>query len=253
MSSIDDFKKLQPTLTALPVDQVMAPNMPVHLMVQEAENLYHWATLDKEALVSVGLDVQVLEDIQPASGALRYAEGEWYKVRFSRADAQKQWSEESPWAFDLRNRLVHDFLFALRNDEALLTQVRGISDGNGNADMIQDLIKLRALGLEYVDELKKINFDVSLLEKAAETADRMGNLLGVVSADSPAENDARDLRDRAFTHLKKLVGEVREYGKYVFYRNEERYRGYVSKYFRRANRTSGKTDKPAAVEEPVAA
>ena len=253
MSSMDDFNTLKPVLAGIPAEEVHSPVMPVHIMAQEAENLYHWALQDRDALVNVGMDPAVIGNIAPAAGALRFAEGEWYKMRYSRDDVQKQWNEESPQAFELRDRLLHDFLFAFRNDENLLQRVRGISEGSGNADMIQDLVKLRAIGLENAGPLEKIHFDASLLDRAAETADRMSDLLGAVNTELPEESGARDLRDRAFTHLKKLVTEVREYGKYVFYRNDERYRGYVSSYFRRINRANGKAGKAEPAEAPATA
>ena len=42
------------------------------------------------------------------------------------------------------------------------------------------------------------------------------------------------MRDKAYTHLKQAVDEVRECGHYVFWRNEARLKGYSSRYFRKA-------------------
>ena len=42
------------------------------------------------------------------------------------------------------------------------------------------------------------------------------------------------MRDKAYTHLKQAVDEVRECGQYVFWRNEARLKGYSSRYFRKA-------------------
>jgi hypothetical protein len=58
------------------------------------------------------------------------------------------------------------------------------------------------------------------------------------------ENDMRDMRDRAYTLLRNIVNDIRECGKYVFYRDERRYRGYTSGY----HRVSGRSP---AVEEPA--
>ncbi|MCH9008526.1 hypothetical protein IIA29_11070, partial [candidate division KSB1 bacterium] len=42
------------------------------------------------------------------------------------------------------------------------------------------------------------------------------------------------MRDKAYTHLKQAVDQVRECGQYVFWRNEARLKGYGSRYFRKA-------------------
>ena len=248
MSGLENLNALQSVLAAIPSDEVMAPNMPSHVAVQEAENLLQWALSDKDALVAAGLDSKIFDEIEPASLALRYAEGMWVNVRYSRAEARKMWNEESVVAFALRERLDHDFLFAYRNNEEVLAKVRAISAAGVVSDKIQDLINLSMLGQQNGEELVKIGFDVTLLDTAAAMAERLGTLLGRVTADSSGENSVRDQRDRTFTHLKKLVDEVREHGKYLFYRDEERCRGYVSNYFKRNNRAALRAKK---AEQPT--
>lgn len=236
---------------------VQSPNMPIHIMTQEAEDLSHCASQDSEALGAAGLDLQMIEALQPASGALRYAEGEWNKVRSSRADSQQRWNDESPAAFGLRDRIVHAYLFAYRNRPDVLSRVRAMAEGSTSSDMIQDLVNYSALGKEHPEELDKINFDKTLLETAAATADRMADLLGEANADSALEKSARDIRDRAFTRLRQLMTEIRDYGKYVFYRNDDRCYCYASKYLRRFNQAASRSKKEqnaeVPVEEPVSA
>jgi hypothetical protein len=40
------------------------------------------------------------------------------------------------------------------------------------------------------------------------------------------------MRDRAYTHLKQLVDEIRAYGKYAFWNDEEKQKRYSSEYQR---------------------
>ena len=47
------------------------------------------------------------------------------------------------------------------------------------------------------------------------------------------------------------VRDIREYGKYLFCRDEERYRGYASDYNRKVNRGNAKTGKEESA--PVSA
>lgn len=49
------------------------------------------------------------------------------------------------------------------------------------------------------------------------------------------ENDkpSKEMRDRAYVYLKETVDGICEYGKYVFWENEERLEKYSSAYFRK--------------------
>jgi hypothetical protein len=42
--------------------------------------------------------------------------------------------------------------------------------------------------------------------------------------------------DKAYTHMKVLVDEIREAGKYVFRNNKNRLKGYSSDYWKKQNR-----------------
>ena len=56
--------------------------------------------------------------------------------------------------------------------------LRKIQDGWTQADMIQDLRHLAALGEKYPDLLAAINFDSVLLEQCSARADGLGTLYG---------------------------------------------------------------------------
>ena len=45
------------------------------------------------------------------------------------------------------------------------------------------------------------------------------------------------MRDRAYTYLKQLVDEIRAYGKYAFWDNEEKQQRYSSEYLRNSRKT----------------
>jgi hypothetical protein len=53
------------------------------------------------------------------------------------------------------------------------------------------------------------------------------------SWDSKDYLEAKKIRDQAFTHLKEAVDLIREYGRYVFWRNDARLKGYRSNHLRK--------------------
>ncbi len=134
-------------LEALPQEAVKSPTIPVDVFMQEAENLFVWAEEDKETLVAKGLDWQTYaEDLPTRTGACRYAQALWMKERYSQEEAAKAWREESPKAYEFRNDLLADLRFAFRKRPDLIARVRAIADGEGDADMIQDLMDISVLG-----------------------------------------------------------------------------------------------------------
>ncbi len=241
MSNQDDYQAKLATITAIVAEDTKSPAIPIDVYLQEAENLYHWSQDDQAQLTGAGLDWALVQDIPVRAGALREAQSLWFKERFTREEAEKQWNEQSPEGYDLRTRLLHSFRYAYRDAEDLLSRVSAIADGNTHADMIQDLNDIAVLGKENIVPLQAINFDVALLDEAATTADVLSDLLAQATTDREENSSARVIRDQAYSHLKEAVDAVRACGQYVFWRNDERLKGYGSRYFRRARAAAKNT------------
>ncbi|WP_320052274.1 hypothetical protein [uncultured Acetobacteroides sp.] len=214
------------------VQNAATPNMPISVMLQEAENLEHWVQEDKVLLTAVGLDWKVVDSISPRAGALRYLQGEWNKEFQSKDEAQKEWNLRSPEAYALHDELIHHGLFAYRNMPDVLTKVQRIADGSGHADMIQDLTDLCALGKAYPAPLTAIGVDLKLFDKAGVLSEEMADLLARANGSRMHSNVTVQTRNKAYIHLKEAMDEVRRCGQYAFWRNEERKRGYVSQYMK---------------------
>ena len=140
--------------------------------------------------------------------------------------------------FDFRDQLLHDFTFAYRKTPELLAKVQTIRDGNSNADMLQDHSDLNVLGKKNPDPLTKIGFDLTDLDRAAEVADELSAVLALANGEEGDDVDAKELRDKAYTFMKMAVDEIRNTGQYVFWRDEDRKKGYVSLYFRKKYRSN---------------
>ena len=236
MSNTEDYNQKLDEIRAIDENQVKQPNMPVSIFIQEGEDLYTWCSTDKEILTSKGLDWTKAEDLPVCLGALREAQSQWNAERNTQEEAGKVWRDKAPAAYDMRDTLLHDFHYAFRNDPVLLGRVSAIADGGGHADMIQDLNDLAVLGKENPGLLSAIHFDATLLDEAATTADELGQLLALVNGDRQEHSEIKTMRDKAYTLCKNLIDEIRTCGQYVFWRNEDRVKGYASNYLRRQNR-----------------
>lgn len=232
--SKENYEQKLATLQALQSTDIPKPYLPVDAALQEAENLYVWALQDKDALINIGLDWTTWgEDLPIRAGALRHAQSLWMSGRYGKDEAQKNWKDVAPAAYELRDDLLADFRYAFRKREDLLSRVREISEGSGDADMIQDLSDLNVLGVANMEELAKINFATDRLELAATEAEKLAELRALANGATQANSQAKTLRDIAFAHLKEAVDEVREAGKYVFRKVADRYQGYISAYNKR--------------------
>ena len=231
MANIDDYNATIETIRAIPDDKTLEPAMPVDTYLQEGENLAKWSMMDAEALTTIGITQEMLSNLPVRAGALREAQSIWVKDHNSQQDAQREWAEAAPAAFAMRDELLHTFRYAYRNDPVILSRVAEIAEGDSNADMIQDLNDLSLLGKSNTGPLEAINFSPEKLEVAANASDELANILALANGDKSLQSDSKVIRDKAYTHLKELVDEIRNAGKYLFWKNEKRYKGYVSQYW----------------------
>jgi hypothetical protein len=242
MGNQESYDKLIGKVTAVPDNEIIPISMPSETMAQEAENTREWAFEDKDELVAAGLDWALVEELTDAAGALRKAESNWFIQRFGIEEAKKIWQEKSPVAYTLHDELIRVMRFAYRKDPVILSRVAEIAAGTGPQDMIQDLGNIYVLGNKYPDQLKAIpNFKMELLDEAERLSSEMARILAVSSANASGSEEAKVIRDKAFTYVKKLLDEIRTYGQFVFRNNKARVYGYASTYYR--DRASSKNKK----------
>lgn len=245
MANQDDYQAKLETIKAIPAEETLVPNLPIDNYLQGSENLVHWALDDLPELNALGITQEILDDLLVRTGACRYAQSIWNKDYNSQQEAQKRWAEESPGTYELRDELLRGFRFAYRKDNALMGRIRAIAVGTGHDDLIQDLSDISVLGKENPEPLIEIGFDMTLLDKAETESDEKATLLAEANGDKAVQNESKVIRDKAFTHLKELADEVRETGKYLFWHNKTRYKGYTNSYWTRRKRKSS-SEAPSA-------
>ncbi|OVE82247.1 hypothetical protein BVY04_01465 [bacterium M21] len=168
----------------------------------------------------------------------------WEDSRFDKEEAQREWNEALPMAYDLRDTILHYCKYAFRNEPILLATVKRIEDGTGYADLIQDLNDVSLLAGKQKQLLKAVGYDMKLTHDAAATCDRLGYLHAVAKVEGN-DNELHIIRNKAYTLVKNSVDTIRECGRFLFWRDEDRLEGYQSEY-RRQHRSSSKTEEPVA-------
>ncbi len=251
MSNRDDLLHKSEILAAMDAEQIQIPhNIPTPVYIQEAENLYIWAPDDKEALTGAGLSWELVEDLPVRIGALKEAEAVWSAVRSAVPDAAAKWKKERPGAYDLKKQILHAFRYAFRNRPDLLEALKQTTGGRTHAAMIQDLVNLEVVGTENAGLLESVGFDMALLDKADRLTVELRRMFAEATDSRLRFPGAKDIRNRAYTHLREAVDEICRCGRFVFKGNKERLYGYRSNYLRSRNRKrrKEKTKKKEGVE-----
>jgi len=228
MSYSDDFEQWKENIENVPTKDVKLPNLPIDDFVASAETLAIDANEDRDDLAAVGLDVTLIDELTSLSGALRYCQANWMSIFRAREEARNQWQEQSPQAFEFRNELLHDFSFAYRNLDDVKKKVIRIREGGSNADMVQDLLDLAVLGEKYPEPLAAIHFDMEKLSQARALSHNMSELLAASNGAAGEGNESKVLRDKAYTLLAEKARIIREYGQYVFWKDENKLKRYYA-------------------------
>jgi hypothetical protein len=240
MANIDDYNQKLSEVESMSAKDVVEPSIPIGICCQEAEDLAQWATSDLARLAAAGLAETKIDDLRVWAGATSQAQSYWKEESKSYEEAERLWKERAPKAYDLRSKLVHAMRYAFRNHPELLAQVDAISEGDGHADMIQDLNDGSVLGLSNIGLLQKVGEKKEDYQLAGQESTELRALLAKANGERNSSNEFLLVRNKMYTKLKEVVDEVRDCGKFVFWREPERVRGYASEYIRRKNAKRGR-------------
>ena len=232
MSDQQDLLDHLDEIKAVIKEEIKQCDMPIGIYLHECENLHTRVNIDLSKLTAVGMNPVLLTNLLAYTGAARTAQSNWEELNTVREDAKEAWKAAWPTFIEFRDDLIDNMDFAYRKDDVLLKKLTAIKEGDSHADAVQDMANLSVLGKANLSPLEAIHFDVALVDKAAEEADKMGGLLGAVNGHMYVDDEIKVIRDKSYTLLKSVVDEIRNYGRFVFRKDAEHVRSYSSKYSR---------------------
>lgn len=236
---MSELEHLRPELDAIPADAVIEPNIPVPIVLQEAHDLHvaldigdTWAQV-----IAVGLDPALISSLRAAIAAARQAQSQWTIVR-DRSKPRAQREREVAGEV-LRRELVAAIRWNLHRDQQAQGVLDRIAKGEGVPDLVQDLEDLAALITSHqADFVLDTTFDAPARAEIARTmASEISEGLALGRADVDQAASKR-LRDRAYTHLVRVVAEIRRAGRYAFREQPQRAAVFTSRYRRRIRRAA---------------
>ena len=247
MKELDD---LTPILTDLPRESVVEPRLPMAVFLQEAHDLHALVSQQsvRGELEKIGVDTNLLDTLGTNLSAARQAQSQWAVTRDrSKTDAQRALEEG---AAELRSELMAACRWSLRSDRVALATLRAIAEGDGIADLVQDLADLaRLIETRQAAFAADTSFDaVARIREAQATAEQLR--VGVSQEKLAADQaKAKELRDRAFTYLYDQVLALREAGRYAFRRDPATQAKFGSLYYRRRSRAQVRQEEPGVPVE----
>ncbi len=227
MNAQEAYNTHLPTINGIADEKVVTPRMPTEEIIVEAEKLVLVAQRDRESLVAAGLDALYIDSLNERIGAFAFASTAHMLMVDNKTEEQEAWQKEEEKGYELQRELLHSFRFAYRRDETILKKVSRISAGRGRKDMILDLLALYQVGSAHTEPLTKVGFDMALLEQAKTQFELLSNMFATVDMDI---DEVRDIKNRAHTWLYKAMSEIRDHGKFVFWKDEERHQEYISEF-----------------------
>jgi hypothetical protein len=214
----DALKELTPLLEQMQESDVQRPKTPIAIFLSEGAAML--AALEKrqplvKTMLDAGLDPDAITDHAPkALAALQLAQSSWIGDR--RGLTAQEIIDQLTLGYQARMDALDLCAFYARSKREAVGRISVIREGEGDADMIDDL---RALAAFYREEAplfaRRKKFDpakqADALSKLADKLDPLleSKLLGT------ERRAALSLRDRAYTHAEAVLDELRDYGRLV--------------------------------------
>jgi len=239
MDFADHYLMKLDTLMSIPADKVLHPGPePVHVFLQEACNLYIASLDDMEFLLTGGLRREFIEDLPARISALREAEGLWMASQTTEADVKQFRADKIAEARLFRERLLRTLRFVHGDNQILMRLYSAARRDKSSAALVQSLYDLAAAGRELMPGKPDSIITPGLLDEAVEKAAALAKILAGGATEKLAGSRELNIRNRAYTHLREAVDEIRRHGQFVFHENPVMKKRYSSDYMRKARRRS---------------
>lgn len=225
------FLEWESKIASVPLEESKTPKIPVKTICAEAEELAFTCKQDKEQLISVGLNWQLVDDLKPLSNALRYCQAIWVSTP-SKSEAETQWLALKKEALALKKELLRHFNYAFFHHPELKKKLQPIRKNHLNRQLSYDLLLLAKIAQNNALLLASINYDTHQNLKASQLAEQLKEVLAAKNTTIDPKSKNKLLRDQVYTLLSARVKEIRICGRYLFHEDKTKQSRYVSKYYK---------------------
>ena len=215
-TSLDDLNAMRPKIEKVKDGEVLNINSPYKHYTQELTLSVNRFRDCKAILEAGGMDFTLVDELAMLTGACRELYSQMTMVTFPNSGSQKKWITTLEEAELVMHDIKETLYYALRNYPEALAKLSIISEGNSNADFIQDLNDYAVLARANIELLQEINYDLTNIEKCAEFSKILSDLYAQVTLDRTSSPEFTLFRDKAFTLAKRMVDELNLQARYIY-------------------------------------
>ncbi len=202
-------------LLALADDYASAVDVPVAMIAAEARELQDaLAKYGPTILARSRLPESLITDLPLRLEALLVSESLWRSHHDATLPEGKRALKKEASA--LRAASVAAFRHFLPRDKALQAEIEAISQGSSLPALVDGLRRLSPLLAAHAASLARALLPPDAAARALHLAERLQTSSSEQRIDRPTAEEARQLRNRAYWHLRACMDEIRACGRYAY-------------------------------------
>jgi hypothetical protein len=239
LHKLDEFKApvrigtLAERVKEISAKDIIEPNIPIGVFLQEAYNIFRFCRNDRELLIRKGLDWAIVEELPQRIEFLREAEAEWWQARFGVTPVRQEYEHWLEIATTVKKDLIHDMEYAFADSTNLLQLVATLKKGSSEEELDRDLSTLLRCAQENAPRLLAKGSDPKLVKDLEECGQKFSPLLIKFRLEEIETDSKQTDRNRAYLFCAVAVEAIRDCARYALRNDRKRLRGYLSEYFRR--------------------
>jgi len=228
-------------IRAIGKNELVGPNIPVPIFIEEAYTLYEACQPDREVLcgVGVGLDWAIVADLPERVIACLAAYSQWKTAETVLTPTGYKYRKNMQQGWDLLDEIQYTVVYACRlRGTKPPANLKRFSIRPADSVMVHGLSLWAEYAHSIKTQLEAIRFDMSKIESAQKLIPQLRADIAHAKVENPTES-AELLKDQACAWLYRPVELIRAAGKHAFRHNPEKRKVYESEY-RRMHRNKGK-------------
>jgi hypothetical protein len=202
------------------------PKIKITNIVQRANDLVEIGKRDKDELLGVGLQWEMVEQLAQLAPKLDKADAVYQLVKEDGPEATRKHKIYLANCIALRSQLAQEIRDAFKT-AGIKKKLHSIRRHDKKTDLVQDLNDLATIGLNYREEFKNIYFNFELAQTAAHRAKELEHEAAKIELyreDIAAEE--LEYRNKLYDEIYRDIFEICRCGRRAFKGDPNRLRSY---------------------------